>query len=460
MKKCMITVLAAIMVCSVCGCRTTDESTTKQNSTAEQIVSSEDEITLTELSFAAFWLENPNSSDIVMTPDEIQAQNELLLDTWGTDWTFGYYDVKAFPEKIDGEWLKERICYLDLRNTKLYYKGEAISNEQWDAYFSNCNLDAIPEETAASYAVINENTSALDLPTEDIFTNSNMNEDFNALQETTLKINEPVIVLQESLDTEWVFAIANEYIGWVRKEACSFFPSRQEWLEYQDRERFLMVTEDCSIFGSDDLLLMGTKLYLTDAGADSTSSSYTILLPKSGTDGLIQYEELEISRSEAIHEGYLPFTRDAVLTLAFQELGDPYGWGGTDGKRDCSSYVKDIYACFGFQLPRNSRLQQTMPGLAVDLSALSESEKEACLENASAGDILGISGHIMLYLGEANGKHYVISMLSSYIPEDVTDDFEHSIVSVNQVTVNSLNVKRKNGNTWLQELTGIVSFSE
>ena len=447
MKKKVVFILAALMSCLLCACGTESNLPT-QNS----------EIDMVELSSPQFWIDRLENPDVVMTREEIEEQNELLMSTWGTDWTFGYYDVKAFPETIEGEWLKKRICFPDLKNTKLFYKGEAISESQWDVYFANLNLESIPEEKKTLYAVINENASALDLPTEDIFTDSSMNEAFNALQQTAYKVNEPIVVLHESRDGKWVFVVANEYIGWVKKESCSFFRTRQEWLDYQEKENFIMITEDCNVAGIPFPLLMGTKLYLADGDGGESSLEYRIILPKRGEDGYVLYEEVLLPKSDAICEGYLPFTQDAVIRLAFQELGEPYGWGSADGKRDCSSYVKDIYACFGFQLPRNSRLQQTMPGIAKDIYSLSKDEKESYMEKLAPGDILGISGHIMIYLGEANGKHYIISMLSSYIPEEVTENFGNSIEAVNKVFVNSLNVKRKSGNTWLQELNGVVHF--
>lgn len=454
MKKKVVLILWVLMCISLCAC---EQGVTKN--TDEQTIIQNNEKDTVDLSSAQFWIDQLDDADaVVMTNEEINTQNELLMTTWGTDWTSGYYDVKAFPEKVDGEWLKDRICYLDLKNTNLFFKGKSISENQWELYYDNVNLESIPEEKTVSYAVICENTSSLDLPTEDIFTDSGMNEKFNRIQQTAFKVNEPVVVLQESLDNKWVFAVANEYIGWVKKEDCAFFKTRQEWIDYQDREKFIMITEDSSVPEIEFTLFMGTKLYLADDSLDETSAEYKVIIPKSDDNGMIQYEELFIPKGDNVSEGYLPFTKEYVIKLAFQELGDPYGWGSADGQRDCSSYVKDIYTCFGFRLPRNSWMQQTMPGLSSDISSLSDVERENYMEKMSTGDLLGFRGHIMIYLGKANDKHYIINMLSSYVPEEVTEDFENSVVSVSQVMVNSLNVRRKNGNTWLQELKGVVHF--
>lgn len=142
MKKSLALLLTTLMYISLCACGG-EES---QNATG-QMLSINEEVNEADLSSSSFWLGRlENADEVIMTIEEINRQNELLLSTWGTDWTGGYYDVKSFPEKIGREWLEERICYLDLNNTKLYYKGESISEEQWEQYYSNLNLDAISEE--------------------------------------------------------------------------------------------------------------------------------------------------------------------------------------------------------------------------------------------------------------------------------------------------------------------------
>lgn len=412
----------------------------------------------TELQSLQFWLDHSENTDnILMTSEEIQKQNNIMLSTWGTDWELGYYDITAFPEVIDANWLKDRICYLNLMNTKLYKDGELITQDMWNQYYINYNLESISEDVKVSYGVTNHYAPALDLPTNDIFTSDGLSNSHNALQETLLKINEPIVVLHTSTDNQWVFVVANEFIGWIKSEYCSYFSSRQEWIDYQKQQNYIIVTNDTAVTETNIKLSMGTKLYL-ETLPDETTSEYNVIMPQKDESGFITYGNDRILNTDAVNVGYLPFTRSNILKLAFQELGDSYGWGGIDGKRDCSSYLKDIYACFGFQLPRNSRLQQTMPNISTDISEYSEKDKMSYLDHMNAGDILGIRGHMMMYLGKANDKYYVISMLSSYVPESVTENFANSIESINTVFINSLNVNRANGNTWLQELCGTVKF--
>ncbi len=409
-----------------------------------------------------YWIDKmDNPDEVLMSLKEIQEQNKVMLEYWGTDWLSGYYDIQAFPESIEKTWLKDRICYLDLRNTKLYYKGEAVSEEQWDVYYDSMNLESIPEQRAIEYGVVIHNTPMRDIPTTDILTNSSMNEAENAVQQTTLKINEPVLVLWENED--WLYVAANEYFGWIEKKDCALLHSRQEWLDIQEQSEFLIVYEDDGVAEIETPLWMGTKLFLASVKEQenlslSNENNYIVRIPEKDENGYLVYQYIEISKDNKVSEGYLPYTSANVLKLAFHELGEPYGWGGMDGKRDCSSYIKDIYSCFGFMMPRNSRIQMNIPLMAKDTTSMSVDDKEEYLASINPGAILGINGHVMLYIGRANEQYYVISMLGSYIPETVTEDFGNHVESVNKVFVNTLDVKRKNGNTWLQEIISVVEL--
>ena len=92
--------------------------------------------------------------------------------------------------------------------------------------------------------------------------------------------------------------------------------------------------------------------------------------------------------------------RNSILTYAQQFLGNPYVWGGTSltNGADCSGFVQQIFANFGYKLPRTSREQ-------------ANAGEKISLEEAQPGDLLfyqrenGYIYHVMIYMGEGKVIH-------------------------------------------------------
>jgi cell wall-associated NlpC family hydrolase len=90
-----------------------------------------------------------------------------------------------------------------------------------------------------------------------------------------------------------------------------------------------------------------------------------------------------------------------VLQYAFDELGQPYVWGGDEpGGFDCSGLMVFIYGKVGITLPRRSEEQWTQDvGKVVDLGSTPN------LNNLSPGDLVFFErgsdgpGHVALYIG-------------------------------------------------------------
>ncbi|BDQ27900.1 C40 family peptidase [Helicobacter heilmannii] len=114
-----------------------------------------------------------------------------------------------------------------------------------------------------------------------------------------------------------------------------------------------------------------------------------------------------------------PFTQRAMAVVIDTMLGQPYGWGGAQQKRDCSAFTRDSFASFGILLPRNSLAQVRYANNMVDLSHLSPRKKEAYIIKYATpfATILWLKGHIMLYLGAKHHRaivaHNVWSVLVS-----------------------------------------------
>ena len=151
---------------------------------------------------------------------------------------------------------------------------------------------------------------------------------------------------------------------------------------------------------------------------------------------------LAVANAERDASGYAEY---------FVLRSDAYGWGGMMDLMDCSLYTRDIYRCFGFELPRNTSWQIETPTDNVDLSGMTDEEKRKAIDGLEPGTLLMFSGHITMYIGSTGGKQYVISDMGS-AAETESISADAVVKSIFCVSVNSLDVRRRNGNTWLSEM--------
>lgn len=117
-------------------------------------------------------------------------------------------------------------------------------------------------------------------------------------------------------------------------------------------------------------------------------------------DNYVQIREVSFD-SSLFSDFPMPFSEEKMSSLINTMLGQKYGWGGLLGNRDCSAFTRDSFASFGIFLPRNSAAQAQFKGQFINLSKMSDEEKEAyIIANARPfGSIIWLKGHIMLYIG-------------------------------------------------------------
>lgn len=96
---------------------------------------------------------------------------------------------------------------------------------------------------------------------------------------------------------------------------------------------------------------------------------------------------------EGCHIGYLPFSRNTVISQAIKFLDAPYDWGEKEGGLDCSSLIMHSFACCGITLPRNSADQSK---ITFPVSVFKKEDAHL----AKPADIIYMPGHVMLALGD------------------------------------------------------------
>ncbi len=128
----------------------------------------------------------------------------------------------------------------------------------------------------------------------------------------------------------------------------------------------------------------------TTAATGNTGS--TVSNAGGGSQSTVAEEEPAEDTSSSV--SYNSATGAAVVAYAMQFVGNPYVYGGnslTNGI-DCSGFTQQVFAHFGYSLPRTSDAQASA-GVAVSW------------ENHQAGDIIVYSGHVAILTGDGGIVH-------------------------------------------------------
>jgi hypothetical protein len=201
--------------------------------------------------------------------------------------------------------------------------------------------------------------------------------------------------------------------GWIRLDNIAFEDVEKA---VSAGEPLVVTGSHVNVYGDKGLrkalaaVPMGDALPLEKEKGDS--SPWVVRFPQKNGDGVAWVDGYIDSRAD-VRVGYLPYTKRNVLTQAFKMFGEKYGWGGKDGRRDCSEFVKDIFASMGIRLPRNSHEQASVGVKIAGLDSGKDIPK--ALKNAEpAITLLGLDRHIMLYIGSKGGRPYVIHQFVGY----------------------------------------------
>jgi len=416
---------------------------------------------------AEYWIDRyDNPDEIIMTQSEIVDMNNYVKTKLSSEGE-PYFELTTYANNFSVDDKAKILKSLSAIPKKKYYNnGLELKEDFWKEIISNCNVDAKADDKV--YLSICIKNSDLKLYPTDLVLSDTPGatvSDENMNSEGLL--GEGFAIIHRSSDGKWCYGCTDTAFGWTKTENLAVCGDASMWDFYMNASDFLVctanrITLDMNRTNSQTSgleITMGTKLVLPPSGTAPysvgeriASNSYVVIVPTRNEQGGLEFSYCMVPYSADVSHGYLPYTTRNVLNQAFKTQGDRYGWGGDLGRRDCSSYAKDVYRCFGIFLPRNSTTQTRLGTDCLTWDdTISVEEKMNQLQKVRPGAIMRFPGHVMIYLGQANGKAYVISALGSYCPVDKSE-----IVYVRGVNVNSADVLRASGKTWLECITHVM----
>jgi len=397
---------------------------------------------------ADYWIGKTPDADVPFVPQGgIAALNERTFDA-----DKNLVRLERLPDSFDRETLESYISEISqpASSDRFTRDGRKLTAGDYRKYQRALNLGAVGDDNPVTFGLIVRRTSMRTYPTDDETYREGSDRDIDRFQETGLFPGQPVAILHESKDGEWVFAQSYNYRAWMKKADVAI-GGRETILGFASGDDMLLVTgaKAYTVFNPDDpsvsevQLDMGTRLPLGspeqhghDILGQNPYAAHIVTLPTANAKGELVLKPVLIARSQDVSAHYLAFNPRNVIAQAFKFLGERYGWGHDYNGRDCTGFVSEVYKSMGILMPRNSG-QQGEGAYGVNIrfdENTTYEEKLVAIKALDPGDLIYIPGHVMMFLGLDNGVPYVIHDVNGYAHKDAEGKFYRGVLNGVSVT--------------------------
>ena len=280
-----------------------------------------------------------------------------------------------------------------------------VSASRVEAVTANAQLGQYPSR--AAYGITVRNTSMRALPSADPFfydfrkAGEGYPLDYN--QSSAVWAGTPLFLSHISQDGRFLAAESPYACGWIDSRDIAYVD--EEFVSKYRSANLAAVRRDRIPISSDQTgFLFQGRIGMLLPIAKRAETSVHLLAPVADANRRASVTHVRLL-DRAAAPVPLPFSEDQLAKVINEILGQPYGWGGLGGYRDCSSTILDVFLPFALPLPRNSR-SQAGAGKNVTIEHLSLAEKREYILAAAAPfrTILNLDGHNMLYLGVFEGS--------------------------------------------------------
>ena len=393
-----------------------------------------------QLKTEGYWISKLNAPDnIILNKKQIIQLNKEIYNLH-----LGIANLKDYPQTVQKERLEKTFNKTFSYISKQNYLNESGEHLFPDFFISLKNNIDLPEQDNINvkFAITTKYNDVRLLPTSQKIISKLTSKDIDRLQEESIDLGTPVIVLSQTKDKLWCYVITPTEEGWIKTENVAF-TDRKTFNKWLDIKKPVVITDSKADIYTDknktkflEYARMGTKLpYVSKKGI----KTICVNIPLSDENGNLILQKGYLNFKEA-NIGYLPYTQRNALNLAFNHLYSPYGWGGSNGEQDCSGYLGQIFNCFGILLPETS-VQKIKCGEVIKLNKKDDDVDKnlSIIEKGIPGiTFVYLSGHIMLYIGNYNYKPYVIHCIWGVT--SFTEKNEKTVSYINKTIVSDLEI--------------------
>ncbi len=411
-----------------------------------------------------------NSDDVLLSQEDIVKFNAQTIQS-----TLGMEDITYYQTSVNSTQLTAYINEYAMPEGTLYSasgeilyqmptttvdeEGNTIISESDTSYIdsilANRALDVMPDSNTVHYALALANSSIRKFPTQDSVFASEIDRSQDLFRVASLQIGEPVVVLYASTDAMWYFVQTRNCRGWVHWSAIVLV-EKSEWLNFLRAENFIVVTDTlltlpAQTFGADPITLsMGTVLPLNEqqnvqVNGQSSDGNYVVKVPSKDDLGNFTYTLILIPFTENVSQGYLEYTPENILKVAFQFAGQKLNFAGINGGWDANSFMYAVFSCFGIYLPLDISAQRQIAAEDTNLSLAAAKDITEALDKTTPGTLLYTDTGAAFYLGKENGHYYVLQAAQNFFIGETR-------YNANSILITDMDILYENGSTYLNAI--------
>ena len=408
---------------------------------------------------ADYWVgKNKKGEEVFVSTADLERLNLQIMQKSANT----IVDLAKYPDKVYTQWLKNKITatltvgkFQNAEVPKLFKNGAALTEYSFNHAKQNCMLDELPAASEVRYALTLDRTNLRLLPEEEGWFETKDDTHYDMLQATALDPCEPLAVLIDSKDKNFVFVESRAYAGWVKTSELAFI-DKQTWLKYVAPKNYLtVIASRKTVPYGKAFYQMGGKVLLR-ANELQKDGSWAIYMPTLDANGTIIEQGLNVPNDNGVVKGALACSENNLIRQAFRFLGEGYGWGGLEKNVDCSAFVQDVYRSVGIELPRDVNRQEKVMTHSISLKNMSREQRLEIIKKSKPGALLFSQSHVMMYLGnDDNGEPLVIHALSSYYTFDDNQTAKHY---VRKVVVSDLHFRGSDKSEIVDKLLSVGNF--
>ena len=397
-----------------------------------------------------YWIALQEDADaVIMTPLQIERFNEKLRNNELATSSYEGGLINpilplGLPDTLPGDSLKvmlkrdiEQLFSPDkLYGSEDFYDGRnAIYNDKMKQdIVDDMNIDGIPSVIKRRFGIVVNHSGVRNYPTH-VPGYTDTEWEMDRFQITDICIGNPVSILHESVDGDFLYVESTIALGWISAKDIAAANLKTIRNFVNDKNFLLASADKVPVYGDPSFRNFAQYFYFsaTMPLIKHNSKGYTVKMPYRMSDGSLGTSKGYVKPDADVHIGYFPYTKQNVLTQIFKLLNTPYGYNGQDNKRDCSGILREVFRCFGII---TGRYIWSEPNNQVKIDPkLSTNEKIANVEKIEPViTVVEGSYHFALLLGKAhNGELYFMHQ-GGWGYDEGDQHYYVNRVSINNVT--------------------------